>query len=178
MITLKDFMETIDYKITDGSPYGWNCYGENAYQIDSWNGEWEKNGYSLGVIFDTKTQTVYELTACDYVRDRAYRFVNPDYLLALTKESKFRGVENKQAWDDVNYVDLDVEQDFLEKARAIVLGKDYDTRVSIALDFTDAELLTCMTMAHEQNITFNDFIENVLTQAIEKHKLGEVNDAA
>ena len=167
MITLKDFMETVDYKITEGSDYTWDCYGVNAYSLDSWNGGYEENGYSLSVIFDTKTQTVYELTACDYIRDRAYRFINPDYLVTFQKESKFRGVDN-QAWDDVNYVDLDVKDDFLEKARAIVLGNEYDTKVSIPLDFNDEELFTLMKMAHEKDITLNQLVTDCLEAAINK----------
>jgi hypothetical protein len=54
---------------------------------------------------------------------------------------------------------------------AIKAGEDYDTRVSIPIDFTDEELLKYMKLAHEQDVTFNEFIEQALRMAIEKHKL-------
>ena len=74
MITLKEWMEVADYRITEGSEY--YAYG-GAYALDSWNGE--QDGYSLEIIFDQKTQEVYEVQACDYKHNRAYRLINEDY---------------------------------------------------------------------------------------------------
>jgi len=110
MITMKEWMELVDYKITEGSDYGWQCYGAES-----------------------------------------------------------KSVLANQAWDDVDYIDLDVDDDFIQKALAIKAGEDYDTRVSVPVDFTDEELLTYMKMAHEQDMTFNQFIEEALRQAIAKH---------
>lgn len=39
---------------------------------------------------------------------------------------------------------------------------------SIDVDFSDEELLQYMKLAHEQDITFNKFVENALRAAIEK----------
>lgn len=39
---------------------------------------------------------------------------------------------------------------------------------SLELDFSDEELLQYMKLAHEQDITFNKFVENALRAAIEK----------
>lgn len=168
MITLKDWMELVNYKITGGSSYGWNCYGGNAYAIDSWNGLHAEGGFSSGIIFDTKTQTVYEVSVSDYERNRAYRMINPDYIQAHKLEAKTRAVSDCQAWDNVDYVDLETDADFLTKARAIINGQDYDTRVDITLDFTDEELLKYMKLAHERDITFNQFIELALKRVLEQ----------
>ena len=51
MITIKEWMELVDYKITEGSTYGWQCYGPNAYCLDSWNGVYDDGGYSFSIIF-------------------------------------------------------------------------------------------------------------------------------
>ena len=67
-------------------------------------------------------------------------------------------------------MDLETDEDFLEKASAIFDGKDYDTRVSIPVDFTDEELLRYMTLAHERDITFNQLVEEALRHAIEEAK--------
>lgn len=166
MITMQDFMETVGYRITEGSDYCWNCYGPNAYSLDSWNGD--QDGHSVGIVFDTKTQVVYEVSACDYKNNRAYRLIHPDYREKNRAEAKERSVDETQAWDDVNYTDLETEEDMLEKARAIVNGEEYDTRVSIPLDLPKDELFDIMTRAHERDMTLNQYIEEALRYAIEE----------
>lgn len=174
MITLKDFMETVDYKITEGSEYCWQCFGPNAYRLDSWNQEQE--GHTISIVFDTCTQEVYEATAYDYRHNRAYRLINPNFKSAHDAESTDRDVDLNQAWDDVNYIDLDTDEDFLEKAAAIVADEEYDTRVQMPVNFTDAELLTYMKMAHERDMTFNELVEMALRAAIDDFKMRDEYD--
>ena len=45
-----------------------------------------------------------------------------------------------------------------------------DGREEIELDLTDDELLRLMKMAHEADLTFNNFVEKVLTEFIERHR--------
>lgn len=167
---IKDFMEVVDYRITETSQYLWQCYGPDALTMDSWNGGYSEDGYSVSMIFDTKNQTVYELSAYDYIRDRAYRWIHPDYEMTHAAECKFRGIDD-MAWDDVPYINLDVEADILEKVAALVAGEDYDTRVMVSVDFSDEDLLKYMTLAHEQDITFNQFITLALESSIAQYKL-------
>lgn len=173
MITLKQWMEVCDYRITEGSEYGWQCFGHSAYCLDSWNGD--QDGHTISIVFDTRTQTVYQVMAYDYRRNRAYRMTNPEFKAAFDAEFVDREILN-MAWEDeegnpIKYVDLDVEEDFLDKAYAICNDQDYDTRVQVPVDFTDEELLTYMKMAHERDMTFNQFVEEALKAAIEQHNL-------
>jgi hypothetical protein len=174
MITLKDFMEVVDYKITEGSDYCWDCYGSNAYRLDSWNQE--QDGHSVSIVFDTRTHEIYEASAYDYRRNRAYRLINPNYIQAHNDEANERGVDINQAWDDVNYVDLETEEDFLEKARAIVADEDYDTRVDVPVVLDRETLYGLMTMAHEQDITLNQLIENIIRQEIDRLEDQRITD--
>jgi len=169
MITLKDFMEVIDYKITEGSDYLWHCYGEHAYRLDSWNQE--QDGHTVSIVFDTRTQKVYEASAYDYGRDRAYRLINPDYRQAHQQEASEKNVQENQAWDDVNYVDLETDEDFLDKARAISQGRDYDNRVQVPLDLPDDMLFELMKRAHEQDITLNQLVEIIVRDAIDQAEM-------
>ena len=169
MITMKEWMELVDYKITEGSDYGWQCYGPNSYTLDSWNGVHGTGGYSFSIIFSTKTQKVYEVSMCDYTNDRAYRMINPKNQEKHRKEAESKSVLANQAWDDVDYVDLDVVDDFIQKALAIKAGEPYDTRVLVPVDFTEEELLTYMKIAHERDITFNQLVEDALREAIKTH---------
>jgi hypothetical protein len=106
---------------------------------------------------------------CDYTNDRAYRMINPKNVEKHLKEAESKSVLANQAWDDVDFVDLDVVDDFIQKALAIKAGEDYDTRVSVPVDFTDEELLTYMKIAHENDMTFNQLVEEALRQAIAKY---------
>jgi len=170
MISLEQFMKTVDYRVTEGSTYDWRCYGDNAYSLSAWNGVHGAGGWSANITFDTKDQTVYEVDMCDYTNDRAYRVINPDFADAFEKESETRAVPLNQAWDEVDYMDLEVDEDWLEKAQAIVSGETYDTRVQVPLDFSDEELLKYMKLAHEQDMTFNQLVTQALTEAIAQHK--------
>ena len=178
MITIKDFMEVVDYRITEGSNYQWQCFGPDAYCLDSWNGEID--GHTVTIIFDTRSQTVYQAMAYDYSRGRAYRMTNPEWKEAFDQECEDRDILD-MAWEDdegnpVKYVDLEVEEDFLEKARAIVNYEDYDTRVQIPLTLNDDELYKLMRMAHERDITFNQLVEELLQNAIDAEKMRQEYD--
>lgn len=172
MITMKQWMELVDYRITEGDPFMWGCYGPNAYNLSSWNGK--QDGYSLNIVFSTKSQKVYEVCVCDYKNERAYRLINPKKVEAYRKEAEIRDVEANQAWDEVDYVDLETVDDFIQKAEAIIAGEDYDTRVQVPVDFSDEELLQYMKLAHERDMTFNEFIEEALRHAIKEFESGRL----
>ena len=46
--------------------------------------------------------------------------------------------------------------------------KTLDGRVEIPLDFSDAELLVLFKLAHEADLTFNQFVERALTEYLER----------
>jgi hypothetical protein len=168
MITLKQWMEVADYRITEGSEYMWDCYGSNAYRLDSWNGD--QDGHSVSITFDTKTQEVYEVSAYDYKNQRAYRLINPIYVKKFKKESKHRNIDFNEAWDNVTYTDLETVDDYVEKAQAIVAGEDYDARVEMPLVLDSDQLFELMKVAHSRDITLNELVEDVLQDAISKER--------
>jgi hypothetical protein len=169
MITLKEFFEITDYRISEGSEYGWLCYGADAYRLDAWNGD--QDGHSHSIVFDTKTQEVYEVTSYDYRNNRAYRLMNQDYVAQHKEEALDRQVNEKEAWDDVNYIDLEVDDDWMQKALSIEAGEvDYDNRVQIPLTLADEQMFELMRLAHERDITLNQLVESVLREAIEQYE--------
>jgi len=170
MISLKEWMELVDFRITDGSDFCWHCFGDDAYTLDSWNGD-NETGHSLSICFDTKTQEVYQVDINDYKNQRAYRLINPKYVSKYQQEATNRNIRVNGAWDDIDYVDLEIDADLIEKGKAVIAGKEYDTNVQIQIEFTDEELLTYMKMAHSMNITFNNFVENALQHAIKEGKI-------
>jgi hypothetical protein len=166
MITIKDFMEVVDYRITDGGEYLWKCYGDHTHRLDAEDPE--NTEFTITTVFDTKTQVVYEMDAWDYKRNVTYRWINPDFIKAVKKEYKKRGLTFKQCIDDRNYIDLDVEEDILEKAKAIAAGEEYDPRVIISVDMDDETLVMIARAAHALDITINDFMVKALEEAVER----------
>lgn len=153
MLTLKEWMELVDYKITEGSDYFTNIPG--LYSMSFWNEQ--QDGFSFFIAFDPKdNQRVYVVEACDYANQRAYRIKDPAIEL------------DNQAWDDVEFTDLEVDDDFIQKCLAIKAGEEYDTRVSVPLDLEDDLLFELMKKAHEEDITLNQMVERVLREVIER----------
>jgi hypothetical protein len=163
MLTLPEFFELIEHRVTGGSEFQWQCYGHHAYVIDS-----DGANHHFSVVFDRDDQVVYEVNVCDYVNDRAYRMINPDFKFGHDDEAAGRGVPANQAWHDVLYVDLDVADDFIQKSLAIRDGEPYDTRVQLELDLDDDLLFDLMMLAHQQDITLNQLIEQILTEMIDR----------
>lgn len=168
MITVRDFMETVNYRITEGSDYLWQSFGDCAYQLDSWDGQYD-DGVSVGIIFDRRTQVVYQMTAHDYKRNKSYRWTHPDYREAYKNEilEKLGSFEKDIAYDNVKFIDLETSNDMLQKSLAIVNHEEYDERVSVPIELPDDELFFLMKLAHEKDITFNQLVEQAIQAAIE-----------
>lgn len=164
MITIKDFMECVDYRITEGSEYLWQCFGPNAHSLDCWNGD--HDGFSIGIVFDTKNTTVYKLEAHDYAKENSYRWIHPDFKEAYDNEAKTRGIDSKEAYDDVNFIDIELADDILEKATHIVMGIDYDERIQVPLELSESLMNKLFRMAHEQDITLNELVEDILREEL------------
>lgn len=163
MITLMEAIKLANYHITGGSRYCWECFGPNARYIDFM----EDSKISFSVIFDTVTQTVYEAVISDYERENHYRIIHPDYIDEYRNECESRNAIWNQVYDDVTYVDLECVDDFIEKATAIVNGKEYDDRVSVPLDLSDEEFIEIAMAAHKLDITINQYVEKAIQNMIE-----------
>lgn len=166
---LKDFLKAIEYKITEGSDYGWSCFGPDARGLDC-QGDNLNEDFSVSCVFDSKNQTVYSVEAWDYRNNREYRWIDPNFKDAHRQEALSRNIDPSSSYDDFKYIDVDVEEDILEKVNAMVNHQEYDDRVMIQVNFSDDELLKYMKMAHQMDITFNAFVERALTNAIEEYQ--------
>ena len=163
MITVQEFANAVQHKITGGSTYGWDCFGPDVRWLDAE----EPNVYSASIVFGGPEFLVHIAEVHDHVNDRSYRLIHPEFKDAYYAEAEQRKTDPDLAWDDHKFIDLESDTDFLEKCAAIVAGEPYDTRVSIPLDIPDADLLKFMIAAHERNMTFNDFVEEALQAALE-----------
>lgn len=160
--------EAMAHKITSGSEHGWTCW-DNARYLD-----YESDFAHVSVVYNTKTQSIYQAEVSIktemWSKDmRPYRWLNPLTKAAYVAEADKRGINADQAWDDVEWIDLETEEDFIEKATAIFNGDDdFDTRIQVPLDLADDVLLHLAMEAHKRDITMNKMVEIVLRQAIEQ----------
>lgn len=115
MITIDKWLRVINYQITGGHDYQWRSFGPDAYGLES-----DSDDYSFGILFDKKDQTVYQVSVCDYRNDRAYRMSNPKFVDAYRAEAAKKQISSSEAWEGVDFVELETVTDFVEKAEAII----------------------------------------------------------
>lgn len=162
-MNLREITQTLDFRITGGSEYQWACYGADVRYLD-----FESDYASVSVIFDSVDQTVYSVDICtkEIGSIKPYRWLNSDYKDAYYKEAKKRNIDADIAWDDVKWYDLDVEEDFLEKAHAIFNGEEFDNRIQVPLDLDNDTVLALALEAHKRDITINKMVEIILLAVI------------
>jgi hypothetical protein len=97
--------------------------------------------------------------------------INEDFRKKNKKEAKRRDVNKDEAWDDVNYVGLEVDDDFIQKCLAIKAGETYDTRVEVPLTLDDDQLFELMKLAHEADKSLNAYVEQILRDMIKTHSI-------
>jgi hypothetical protein len=172
MNTIKNFLDATNYRITGGSEYGWSCFGPNARYLDCDDSEGADGAFSVHTIFDSVNQEVYIIEAWDYVTDREYRWMNPEFRPKFIAESKSRNISSSESLDGRNYIELEVVEDILEKIKCIVAGTEYDTRVKVPLTLDKEQMYELMCMAHEKDITLNELVEEVLLEQIGRFENG------
>lgn len=158
---IKDFLEAIQYKITEGNQYQWECYGENAFTLEYWDGQID--GKSCSITFNTENQAVGDASVCDFENDRAYRWINPLYKKQVFEEAKRRNVDNSYAWETVKFCDVDDYNEFLNILREII-GTTQVEQATVELDLTHDECYKLMLLAHKNDITLNQLVEEIILQ--------------
>lgn len=168
---LSEINNTFQHKITDGSEYLWNCYGNNVRTIDY------TSKYACGyVVFDTETHEVFEVSVSPVagawdIEPKPYRYINPEHRMSYETEAEDRHVDPNVAWDDVKWVDLETEEDFIDKATKMFVGQTFDTRVVVPLDLDNDTILKLSMEAHKRDITLNQMVEELLRNMIAEHEL-------
>lgn len=162
------FLEAVDYQITDGSTFGWNCFPDARY-LDS-----STDSGIVSAIFSHKDQTVYQIEIQSELHPNGefhYRWTDPNWKAAFDLEEAAQWAKLKYT-NEVKWIDLEDINDVFEKASATLKGEAFDSRVSIPLDLEDDVLFELMKLAHERDITFNQLMIDILKKEIEKTEKG------
>lgn len=162
---LRKVNEALEHRITGGSEYGWQCW-PNARYLD-----YESDYAHASIVFNCETQEVYTAEINDkFDKYKPYRWLNPVHKEAMYAEARQRRIEANCAWDNTMWYDLEVEEDWLEKANAIMRGEEFDCRVQVPLNLEKEELYKLMEMAHERDVTLNKMVEIILEEMILRHR--------
>jgi len=107
---LIDVIDAAGGRCSGGDPYMWHCYGEHANYMEFRTVAGQ--GYSH-CIYDTKTYMVYEVHAEIPEKDQAFRWLNPKTKDAYLQEATQRKVNPNEAWDEVEYINIDEYDEML-----------------------------------------------------------------
>lgn len=163
MNILQQFLNAIQYRITDAWEHQWASY-EGAQALGCSN-----DFASMNVVFSREDQTVIEITVSSEMEaetQAAYRWMNPSYRDAIFAEADKRGVDRNEAFEGCLYIDLEVIDDVLEKGTAMLANAKYDPRILVPLEMGDHQLLELFKAAHEKDLTLNQYMEDALKRAI------------
>jgi len=166
---LKQVNDVLDHKITDGSEFLWDCYGTTANFLN-----YASDFAEATIVFDSTTQEIYEATINSKdCSKQPYRWLNPNTKQDFLDECRNRELNPRLAWDNIEYIDLETEEDFFEKAHAIFNNLPYDKRVQLPMDLTTEEWYDLMKLAHERDITLNQLIAEILQNFIEEKNIND-----
>jgi hypothetical protein len=156
----KAWFDAVDYRVTGGSSFLWRCFGDWVQMVES---ETETGNSTL--VLDRKTGEVYYIETWDERAGRTYRWFSTEE----NKQAYNREAQEKRV-NESYVILLETSGDILEKTQAIMNGEEYDERVVVPLDFTDAEFLILAKKAHEADMTFNEYITEALKTALDEMK--------
>lgn len=166
MLTIEDFLKATKYHVKDSGLYLWNCYPEECMIMECYK---DTRSWYASIVFGIESLTVYQADMRpDPDTDIMYRITHPDFVEAYKNEEQERREKGFLFEDETEYVDLEVPEDFIQKLTAVVEGKPFDDRVVISLDISDEDFLFLAKQAHERDITFNEYVAELITNYVEE----------
>jgi hypothetical protein len=101
-ITIKDFVQAVNFKLDGGYEYLWSCYGIDAFGLGWTSADLSA---SAGMIYDDKTGVVYELSVWDDRQNFVLRWIRPGFRAKHDRESREKGFSPNVAIDKKRFRD-------------------------------------------------------------------------
>ena len=160
MSVLLDIITRLGGRIEGGSEYGWDCYGPNARHLEFPN---------VGVVFDSVTQEVYEVSAWPNNYDSSANghifWVTKDYEVAYRKECKRRKIvpDGEQCYSFPSMMLI---------AEAVIDELPFDDALvrDVELFFEEGELELIQSAAQAMGMTFDEFVNAALKEKLDTVK--------
>ena len=106
-----DVILAAEGRVSGGSEYGWICYGPEARFMDFSDADRRE---VCNVVFDSKTQLVYEVQIFVPGYDQCFAWWDPGHIEFHHNESLNRGHDPLVAYDDVKFTVVDSEERILQ----------------------------------------------------------------
>lgn len=114
--------------------------------------QFKSNYATVDITFDSKTQKVYSLWVENHF-GKAYYWVDSE-----NQEDYYR--------DTNGIIKLEYQEDFMHKAEGLFFNQTFDERIMIPFEIDDPTFCVLAKKAHELDITFNEYIAQVLTDQL------------
>lgn len=161
---INEVFKAISFRILNSSEFLYKCFGENHPRSFEFT---DCNNRPCGNFTADCFGRVYEVVV-DPNNGSCYRWVDPNFKDGLFEETKNHGADPTNAWDDVYFTELEVEEDILTKLEAICNGLTFDDRIMVPVDLDDATFASIARMAHERDITLNQMMEIIIQEEINR----------
>lgn len=170
-------LSKIEYNVGEVSEFLWKSLGDcRIWAFNNIDNE-EVGTFVVNKFGDVLALEVYhtrddEETVC-------YRWIQENHREEYLKED----LENSFGFNEdekTKFIDLDEEEDCLEKLKAIVNLEDFDSRISVVIDIDDSDFIQISKMAHNADITFNQQVNLILASFVDeaniKQKKSEISN--
>jgi hypothetical protein len=156
---IQDYLRLVGHRVTEGQKFWWDCYGKDSY---SYSSDIHDSILSLSCVFDRMTGTVYEIEIFDIKSDKAYIWINDNYIDAFKQEALKRGVDASIAYDNVRFTSIGDVSEIYEIAETLLLGQKYDSTVELTVNIPESVLDTLYERAKENDQSVDEFIATLV----------------
>lgn len=157
--------ETIKSMFAGDIPKTYNtslkCFGDLVAFFEYY----KEDKHSITAVVDLFSYEVLQIDVIDFKNSEYYRWTDEKYVEDFESEMKEKDIDPYRFHDFVFFWKVYDEPDILQKAQGVYTETDYDEGVSIPLEVDDETLFILMKEAHEKDITFNQYIGEVILKA-------------
>lgn len=114
-MNLQEFMNATSARVSGGSEYQWKCF-PNARFMDFADIDGKEVG---SCVFNTLTQKIYEVIFSVDEDNVSYRWTDPEWRDSRLEEARSRSIDDGVAYDDVNYTEVQSEDEIMKLALSI-----------------------------------------------------------
>lgn len=170
-------MTACNNSVADGGEFQWDCYGDDSRWVEFEFGDFA----TAEMVFNKNTREVYEVSVVyEDEREDAYLWVSPDY-----RDVRLARAEELAASDEdslVEFTDVEEFEIFEEILTIIADGGEVELMgelqgdEKIVITWPKEELFDAMLAAHNEGMSFNDFVTDCIAQALENGGLLVANE--
>lgn len=161
MKRINAFLRAANWQVTEGTAFGWDCFGPNIrYLIASIN----ETDVHASAIFSTESKELYVMELFVAEQNTNRRWINPKYQETYRSAFIARALDPDRADEVSQFIDTDFD-DMLRRTTEAFSGPRYS---DIDLHLEEEVAVAAMKVAHGKDITLNELVDEILRDAIQR----------